>query len=125
MSIVKVYNKKVGVTYVYESESYWDKEKKQPRNRRKLIGKIDPVTGEIVPTGKRGRPSSVAAATELAVTADDGEVSEYTALLAVLEEKERENDALRQRVNELELSCRRKDDTLRRLRSILDESVVP
>ena len=43
-------------TYVYESESYWDKEKKQPRSRRRLIGKIDEETGEIVPTsGKRGR----------------------------------------------------------------------
>lgn len=50
MSQVKVTNKKSGITYVYESESYWDKEKKQPRNKRKLIGKIDPETGEIVPT---------------------------------------------------------------------------
>lgn len=50
MSQVRVTNKKSGITYVYESESYWDKEKKQPRNKRKLIGKIDPETGEIVPT---------------------------------------------------------------------------
>ncbi len=50
MSLVKLTNKKTGITYVYESESYWDKEKKQPRNKRKLIGKIDPQTGEIVPT---------------------------------------------------------------------------
>ena len=77
-----------------------------------------------LPTGRRGRPSSVATATEPAVTAG-GEVSEYTALLAVLEERERENDALRRRVSELELSCRRKDDTLRRLRAILDESANP
>lgn len=54
-SIVKLKDKRTGVTYVYESESYWDKEKKQPRSRRKLIGKIDPETNEIVPTGPRGR----------------------------------------------------------------------
>ena len=42
-------------SYVYESESYWDKEKKQPRARRKLIGKIDEATGNIVPTDGRGR----------------------------------------------------------------------
>ena len=54
MPLVKAKNKKTGITYVYESESYWDKEKKQPRNKRKLIGKIDDQTGEIVPT--RGRP---------------------------------------------------------------------
>ena len=54
-SIIKKFNKQTGVTYVYESESYWDKEKKQPRSRRKLIGKIDEETGEIVPTGGRGK----------------------------------------------------------------------
>ena len=42
-------------SYVYESHSYWDKELKQPRSNRKLIGKVDPETGETVPTGKRGR----------------------------------------------------------------------
>jgi len=57
MSISKSYNKQNGVTYVYEViENYWDKEKKQSRSRRKLIGKIDPATGEIVPTSSRGRP---------------------------------------------------------------------
>ena len=61
MSIVRARNKKTGTTYVYESESYWDKEKKQPRNRRKLIGKIDDRTGEIVPTRGRGRKESPAA----------------------------------------------------------------
>ena len=58
MSIVKHTDKRTGTTYVYESESYWDKEKKQPRSRRTLIGKIDPETGEIVPTGKSGRKKS-------------------------------------------------------------------
>lgn len=59
MAIIKKYNPKVNTTYVYESISYWDKELKQPRSKRKLIGKIDPVTGEIVPTSGRGRkPSS-------------------------------------------------------------------
>lgn len=56
MSISKSYNKQNGVTYVYEViENYWDKEKKQSRSKRKLIGKIDPVTGEIVPTSPRRR----------------------------------------------------------------------
>ncbi len=55
MSLVNHTDKRTGITYVYESESYWDKEKKQPRSKRKLIGKIDEETGEVVPTGKRGR----------------------------------------------------------------------
>ena len=55
MGIVKSYQKKTDTTYVYESEAYWDPEKKQSRSKRRLIGKIDKETGEIVPTGKRGR----------------------------------------------------------------------
>jgi len=55
MSIVKSKNNKTGVTYVYESESYWDKEKQQPRAHRRLIGKLDEETGDIIPTGKSGR----------------------------------------------------------------------
>ena len=39
-----------GVTYVYRSEGYWDKEKKQARHRRILLGKKDPKTGEIIPS---------------------------------------------------------------------------
>ena len=54
MAIVKSTNKKTGITYVYESESYWDPEKKQPRNHRKLVGKLD-ENGNIIPTGSRGR----------------------------------------------------------------------
>lgn len=57
MAQIQHYDKRVGITYVYESESYYDSEKKQSRSKRKLIGKIDPETGKIVPTGKRGRPS--------------------------------------------------------------------
>jgi len=55
MSIVRLKDKRTGTTYVYESESYWDKEKKQPRNKRVLIGKVDEATGETVPTDGRGR----------------------------------------------------------------------
>ena len=53
-SIIKSLDKRTGITYVYESTSYWDKEKKQPRSKRVLIGKLDPETGETVPTDGRG-----------------------------------------------------------------------
>lgn len=55
MAIIKKYNKANNTTYVYDSVSYWDKELKQPRSKRKLIGKLDPITGEIVPTAGRGK----------------------------------------------------------------------
>lgn len=48
-------NKQTGTTYVYESEAWWDKEKQQSRSKRRLIGKLDPETGEIIPTRKYER----------------------------------------------------------------------
>lgn len=55
MAIIKQLDKRSGITYVYESVSYWDKEKKQPRSKRTLIGRLDPSTGEVVPTDGRGK----------------------------------------------------------------------
>ena len=55
MATIYQTNKKTGITYVIESESYWDKEKQQPRSHRTIIGKIDPETGEVIPTKKYNR----------------------------------------------------------------------
>ena len=54
MAIIKQYHPDTQTTYVYESTYYWDADKQQSRSKRKLIGKVDPKTGETVPTGKRG-----------------------------------------------------------------------
>lgn len=55
MSIVKQLDKRSGITYAYESISWWDKQKKQSRSTRKLIGRVDEKTGEILATDGRGR----------------------------------------------------------------------
>lgn len=55
MAIIKQYDKRSGITYVYDSKSYYDKEKKCSRAKRTLIGKIDPDTGEIIPTDGRNK----------------------------------------------------------------------
>jgi transposase len=54
-AIVYQTDKRSGITYAYQSVSYWDKEKKQSRARRTLIGRVDNETGEIVPTDGRNR----------------------------------------------------------------------
>lgn len=46
--IVYQTDKKTGIKYAYESFSYWDKEKKQPRSKRKYLGPVDPDTNEIL-----------------------------------------------------------------------------
>lgn len=55
MAIIHQHDKRSGITYAYESHSYWDPEKKMTRAKRKLIGRVDPETGEIVPTDGRNR----------------------------------------------------------------------
>jgi hypothetical protein len=52
-AIIHQNDKRSGITYAYESISYWDKEKKQSRCRRKLIGRVD-KEGNIIPTDGRG-----------------------------------------------------------------------
>jgi len=52
-NIIYQQNKKSGVVYAYEDQPYWDPEKKQSRSHRKMIGKIDPETGKLVPTRVR------------------------------------------------------------------------
>jgi transposase len=56
-TIVYQTNKKTGVTYAYESVSYWDKEKQQSRAKRTCIGRVDPITQNIVPTRPRRKPA--------------------------------------------------------------------
>ena len=60
MAIVYQHDKRTGNTYAYESISHWDKEKKMSRAKRTLIGRVDPVTGEIVPTDGRGKKDKTA-----------------------------------------------------------------
>ena len=53
-SIIRVAkNKQV---YLYESASYWDKQKKAPRTKMVYLGKEDPVTKEVTPPGKNWTP---------------------------------------------------------------------
>jgi len=57
MSIVYQKDKRSGITYVYESKSWWDKEKKQSRSKRRLIGRLDEETQTVIPTDGRCKKS--------------------------------------------------------------------
>ena len=58
MSIIHQKDKRSGITYVYECKSFWDKEKKQSRSKRTLIGRLNEETGEIIPTDGRCKKRS-------------------------------------------------------------------
>ncbi len=77
-------NKKTGVKYAYESVSYWDPEKKQPRSRRKYVGKVDPETGEIIYTNRTA--AGAGTADSEAVHKLEAALEEKNAHIAKLEE---------------------------------------
>lgn len=80
--IVYQIDKKTGTKYAYESESYWDPEKQQPRSRRKYLGKVDPETGEIM---TRKKKVSAKKADETEITSS--EENRYLELLKEKDEK--------------------------------------
>lgn len=53
MGIVYQTDKRSGITYAYENQSFWDPELKRSKSKRKLIGRVDPNTNEIIPTDGR------------------------------------------------------------------------
>lgn len=89
MAIIKQYHKDTDTTYVYESISYWDAEKGQSRSKRKVIGKVDPATGEVVPTGKRGRKKKDQRSTDV------NNSEEFTKMTALYEQSKAEVAELR------------------------------
>ena len=86
MTMVKQLDKRSGITYVYESVSYWDKEKKQSRSTRKLLGRLDEETGGIIPTDGRGRKRSPSYQRE--------DESKETSMADRIRELEKENSRL-------------------------------
>lgn len=51
-------NKNTGVVYAFRSESYRDPVTKKPKSRRTYLGRVDPISKDIIPkaeSGKRNR----------------------------------------------------------------------
>lgn len=99
MAQVDVYNRARGVTYVYESFSYWDKDLKQPRSKRKLIGKRD-ADGNIIPTGGRGRQKVVVESAESPSHSDTEYKRKYEECLLLVQEKDSVILSLKQQLAE-------------------------
>ena len=121
MAIVK-YTHKDGSQYAYSSLACWDPIRKQNRPVRKYLGKVDPSTGEIIPSsGKRGRPlgsksnvsrrskdevkSGESPLDELPTSNTQGAICQNAETAALMEQNTSllaENEALRNRVLYLE-----------------------
>jgi hypothetical protein len=123
MAIIQQYHKDTDTTYVYESESYWVPELGQSRSKRRLIGKLDPETGEIIPCGKRGPKKKMPDGADEQVSA-----SEYTKLRGQYEQSQTEATRLRLSLTEMEkeLSDLRKQNqrmanTIQKIRGLIAE----
>lgn len=123
MAIIDVYNKQRNVTYVYDSESYWDKDLKQPRSHRKLIGKRDPVTNEIIPTGKRGRKKSAYSDEKAAAPSDTESREQLEDALRLIQEKDAQILNLRQELSAVEKENRIYRSTLQQASALLDKTM--
>ncbi|MBR1740674.1 MAG: hypothetical protein IJ733_02170 [Lachnospiraceae bacterium] len=102
MGIIYQKDKRSGITYAYESISVWNKELKQSRAKRKLIGRVDPDTGEIVPTDGRCRKRSPYYKGEPENTDRPIKSMTKAQLMEEVIKLRKENDDLKNRINESE-----------------------
>ena len=114
-------NKKNGVVYAFRSESYRDPVTKQPKSRRTYLGRVDPVTKEIIPKaedGKRNRSKlgeSLVGSQKSGTSSSKGVPADIVAQL---------NDIIRQRDAEiaaLKQQHSKDENTFIQLRKILDK----
>ena len=112
MAIIKQYHKDTDTTYVYESVSYWDAEKGQSRSKRRCIGKIDPATGEMVPTGKRGKKKK-----------EESSCDELSRIRAEAARLTAENSRLSAELSELSSQNRKLLAALKQIQDTVSESI--
>lgn len=91
-SIVHHRNPKTGITYAYDSRSCRDPETGKVRTEKTYLGRVDPVTGALIPKsktpGKRNRAATTDSFAEDARKRIEELESENTRLRTVLKEKE-------------------------------------
>lgn len=110
-SIVYQIDKKTGAKYAFESVSYWDKDKKQPRSKRKYLGKVDPETGESIPSRGRTVHSEEKASEETTI---------LPALYKEIEERDRTIKELRRDLDEVTEKYNQLLTTVQKIREMVE-----
>ena len=110
-SIVYQIDKKTGAKYAFESVSYWDKDKKQPRSKRKYLGKVNPETGEIIPSRGRTVHSEEKASEETTI---------LPALYKEIEERDRTIKELRRDLDEVTEKYNELLTTVQKIRAMVE-----
>lgn len=117
MSCIVYQTDRKGNKYAYESVSYWDKDKGQPRSKRKYLGRVDPETGAIIPSKKR--TGGAGKDTDSTTTRDE---SEFSKLYEEIKRKDVQISELIREKTELENRCRKLTEMLREIGTIAGEA---
>ena len=116
MSLIYVQPKGRTVTYVYESKSHWDSDKKQSRATQHLVGKLDPKTGKIVKTSTRGRKKSRHKEAEVTVSEKKPNYKKlYEEATSTIFAQNVEIDQLLQQIGELKVQIKEYQRTYERV----------
>ena len=103
--------------------SYWDKDLKQPRSKRKLIGKRDPVTNEIIPTSGRGRRQNTDASSEKKpVHSDSSADLKYEKCLEAIREKDATIQEQKKQIADLQSRLRTCLSAMKQAESLLNKT---
>ena len=106
-----VYQVRNGVKYAYESVSYWNAEKKAPRSKRRYLGKVDPVTGEIVKAREKKKDGTgVPDSQEEVIRQLQEQLQEQDARIKSLQEQLEEATAKYQKAADTALAIRKLTD---------------
>lgn len=107
-------DKKTGNVYAYSSVSYRDPVTKKPRNKRTYLGRVDPISHEILPKAEAGQKRKrTISKSQLDSVSDDlkERVTMLTEQVQILEEK----------LNSLEKDKRASQHLINGVRSLLKE----
>ncbi len=109
-------NKKTGVVYAFEVESYRDPETKKPKSRRTYLGRIDPVTNQLIPKsaepGKRNRSK---------LGQETSETEQVDSQMDILKHYNEKIDALNSKIQELEKQLKAANKAMMQARDALDK----
>ena len=111
--IVYQTDKRTGIKYAYESVSYWDKDKKQPRSKRKYLGKVDPVSGKIITSQSKKR-----SLTRLGQEENDACGPDIMQLQKELLEKDARIETFRKELESSAARCRKAEALISRIASL-------
>jgi hypothetical protein len=87
MSITRSYNKHTDTYYAYETSYVWDEKVQKKVQKKQCIGKFDPITGKVIPNGKRGRPLGSTSTARKQKVSEDAKYADFITDAKVLSKR--------------------------------------